>query len=70
MTRDEVLKKLQEARKAIEQYKKEGLNKTYSTVDIQKVREIEQESTHLITEVKAIGASGKVCPHCGGSGRV
>ena len=70
MTRDEVLKKIQEARKAIDQYKKEGLNEAYSVVDRQKVQEIEQELTRLIIEAKTIGAAGQVCPRCGGSGRV
>ncbi len=70
MTRDEVLRKIQEARRAIEEYKREGLNEAYSSSERQKVQDIQQESIRLITEAKTIGAAGAVCPRCGGSGRV
>ena len=70
MTRDEVLKKIQEARKAIEQYKREKLEETQSAEERQKVRDIQQESSRLITEAKTLGPAGNVCPRCGGSGRV
>ncbi len=70
MTRDEVLKKIQEARKAIEEYNKQGLSKAYTPPEQQKVKDIQQESIWLITEAKTIGAAGQVCPRCGGSGRI
>ena len=70
MTRDEVLTKIQEARKAIEDYKKQGLNSTTYESERQKVLNIQQESMRLITEARTIGAAGSACPRCGGSGRV
>jgi transcription initiation factor IIE alpha subunit len=70
MTRDEVLRKIQEARRAIREYKEENLQEAYSTSERDKVRAIQDESERLIMEAKTIGAAGQVCPRCGGSGRV
>lgn len=70
MTREEVLRKLQEARRAIEEYKREGLSEAYTPSERQKVQDIKTESTRLIVEAKTIGPAGEVCPRCGGSGRV
>ena len=70
MTRDEVLRKIQEARKAIEEYKREGLSEAYTPSERQKVQDIKIESTRLIVEAKTLGAAGEVCPRCGGSGRI
>lgn len=70
MTREEVLLKIEAARKAIEDYKREGLNQVRLTSDAQKVREIETASVRLIAEARTIGAAGQVCPGCRGSGRV
>ncbi len=69
MTRDEVLRKIQEARRAIEEYKREGLGEAYTPSERQKVQDIKTASTRLIVEAKTIGAAGNVCPLCGGSGR-
>jgi hypothetical protein len=70
MTRDEVLRKIQEARRAIEEYKREGLSEAYTPSERKKVQDIKIASTRLIVEAKTIGAAGEVCPRCGGSGRV
>jgi hypothetical protein len=70
MTRDEVLKKIQEARKAIEVYKREGLSEGQYLSERQKIQEIKEETFQLITEAKTIGAAGSVCPQCNGSGRI
>lgn len=70
MTRAEVLRKIEDARSAIQEYKKQGLDKSaYSTeqYDIQKIKE---SSVKLILEAKTLGAAGQVCPACNGSGRV
>ena len=70
MTRDEVLRKIQEARRAIKEYKREGLSEAYTPSERQKVQDIKTASTRLIVEAKTLGAGGDVCPRCGGSGRV
>lgn len=70
MTREEVLLRIEAARKAIEDYKREGLNQVRLTSDAQKIRDIENASARLIIEAKTIGAAGQACPRCGGSGRV
>ena len=70
MTRDEVLRKIQDARKAIVEYKRERLHEAYTPSERQKVQNIQQESTQLILEAKTIGAAGQACPRCGGSGRI
>lgn len=70
MTREEVLLRIEAARKAIEEYKREGLNQARLTSDIQKVRDIETASAKLIMEARTIGAAGQACPRCGGSGRI
>ncbi|MBP6366278.1 MAG: hypothetical protein KBA82_01970 [Nitrosomonas sp.] len=71
MTRDEVLLKIEAARKAIEDYKREGLNQVRypSSNDAQKVKDIETASVRLIAEARTIGAAGQPCPRCNGSGR-
>ena len=70
MTRDEVLQSIEAARKGIEAYKREELNRPVFATDSTKIREIEDASTRLIVEAKTIGAAGQVCPKCDGSGRV
>ncbi|MBI4680196.1 MAG: hypothetical protein HY753_03015 [Nitrospirae bacterium] len=70
MTRDEVLKKIEEARAAIKEYKKAGLDKSIYGSDQVKIKQIQNASKELIVEAKTIGAAGDVCPRCGGSGRV
>ena len=70
MTRDEVLRKIREARRAIREYKEENLQEAYSGSERDKVHAIQDELERLIIEAKTIGAAGQVCPRCGGSGRV
>ena len=70
MTRDEVLKKIEEAQRAIESYKSEGLDSAYSTTELEKIRKIRLSTESLIVEARTIGAAGRQCPSCGGSGRV
>ena len=70
MTLEEVLLKIEAARKAIEDYKRKGLNQVRLTSDVHKVKDIETASVRLIAEVRTIGAAGQACQHCGGSGRV
>lgn len=69
MTRDEVLRKIEEARSAIRDYKSERLDQAYSSTDVEKVQKIRDASVKLITEARTIGAAGTQCPNCGGSGR-
>lgn len=70
MTRDEVLRKIEEAHRAIESYKSEGLDSAYSEAEREKVRRIHVSTESLIVEARTIGAAGRQCPSCGGSGRV
>lgn len=70
MTRDEVLKKIEDAQAAIKAYKSEGLGASYLFGEKEKIRRIEESSKQLIIEARTIGAAGEQCPKCGGSGRV
>ncbi len=70
MTREEVLRKIKDARSAIEQYRREGLGQSSLTIERQKIAEIQQESIRLLAEAKTLGAAGQTCPTCGGSGRI
>lgn len=70
MTRAEVLRKIEDARSAIQEYKKQGLDKSYYSQDQNDIQKIVESSRKLILEAKTIGAAGQVCPACGGSGRV
>lgn len=70
MTRNEVLKKLEDARDAIKKYKAEGLDKPILQAERDEVQHIKRSSEMLISEARTIGAAGNPCPACGGSGRV
>lgn len=67
MTLDEVLKKIIEARMAIQEFRVENMERT-SVASGKKVDAILRETEQVI--VRFIGAAGKACPQCGGSGRV
>lgn len=70
MTREEVLLRIEAATKAIQDYKREGLNQVRQpSNDAEKVRDIEIASVRLVAEAKTIGAAGQSCACCGGSGR-
>jgi hypothetical protein len=69
MNRDEVLKKIEEARVAIQQFKTEGLERTALASEQSKVEMIKRSSEMLISEARSIGAAGQPCPRCGGTGR-
>lgn len=70
MTRDEVLRKIEEARSAIQNFKDQDLEKAFSAAELEKVHKIRNSSARLIVEARTIGAAGLQCPSCGGSGRV
>ncbi len=70
MTRAEVLRKIEEAKVAIQAYKREGLDKSSFSFEQKDIQKIKESSTLLILEAKTIGAAGQACPTCGGSGRV
>lgn len=67
MNKDDVLKKIEDARSAIRQFKAEGQDKGLSQPQKD---EVLRASEMLISEARTIGAAGKPCPNCGGSGRV
>ena len=69
MNRDEVLKKIEEARTAIQQYKAQRLEHTAMASEQTKVQMIKRSSEMLISEARSIGAAGQPCPRCGGTGR-
>ena len=70
MTRAEVLRKIEEAKFAIQEYKREGLDKSPYLVEQNNIKKIEESSRQLILAAKTIGAAGQACPTCSGSGRV
>lgn len=70
MTRNEVLDKIMEARKAIQEYKAGNMGRTFVASEKEQVNAILRESRQLIVEARTIGAAGQTCPRCGGSGRV
>ena len=69
MTRDEVLTKIKDARRAIEEFKRDRMDLATSTADMEKVQQIRKASIEFISEANTIGAAGNACPRCGGSGR-
>ncbi len=69
MTRTEVLRKINEAKLAIQEYKKQGLDKSVATHEQRNIQEIMESSIQLIIEARLIAASGRTCSKCGGSGR-
>jgi hypothetical protein len=70
MTRAEVLRKIEDARIAIQEYKKQGLDKSYYSHEQNDIQKIKESSIKLIVEARTIGAAGQECPTCRGSGRV
>ncbi len=70
MTRAEVLRKIDDAKSAIQEYKKQGLDKSFYSHEQNDIQKIKESSIQLILEAKTLGAAGQVCPTCGGSGRV
>ena len=70
MTRTEVQKRIDDARDAIRQYKAEGLQRAVTLSESEEVQNIVKASEMLISEARTIGAAGRPCPACGGSGRI
>jgi len=70
MTRNEVLRRIEDARAAIRQYSADGMEKAASLTERAEVEMIKQSSVLLIAEARTIGASGQQCPTCHGSGRI
>lgn len=69
MTRSEVLRKITEATEAIQEYKEGNVERTFGESLESMDSEIETASMELIVEARTIGAAGRACPRCGGSGR-
>lgn len=70
MTRLEVIKKLEDALSAIQEYKKEGLNRATYDYEREQIQKVKSASHRLLIEAKTIGAAGETCPTCNGSGRL
>lgn len=70
MTRSEVIRKLEEAIKAIQDYKREGLDRPKYVSEETEIRKVQDTSRQLLMEAKTIGAAGRTCPTCNGSGRI
>ncbi len=70
MNRDDLLKKINETREAIKQFKAEGLGSTSLASEQAKIQLIKESSELFIMEARSIGAAGRTCPTCSGSGRV
>jgi DNA repair exonuclease SbcCD ATPase subunit len=70
MTRTEVIRKLEEALNAIQEYKREGLDRATYNFERDEIQKVQETSRKLLIEAKTIGAAGQTCPVCNGSGRV
>ncbi|HVN71226.1 MAG TPA: hypothetical protein VMU10_04310 [Desulfomonilia bacterium] len=70
MAGDEFFIRLQKARKAVEDYKREMPDEDHSPSERLKAQHIQMESHQHMIETKTIGAPCTVCPYCGGSGKL
>lgn len=70
MTRAEVIRKLEEAMTAIQEYKREGLDRATYNFEREEIQKVQDSSRKLLVEAKTIGAAGQTCPTCNGSGRL
>jgi predicted Zn-ribbon and HTH transcriptional regulator len=70
MTRQEILKKLQEAEAALDAFKQQNLTSTKSWQETDENNKIIATSTRVATKSYMLGPAGTQCPKCGGSGRV
>jgi hypothetical protein len=70
MTRQEILKKLQDAEAALDAFRQQNLSSTKSLQEERENRQIVDASTQVARKSYMIGPSGTPCPTCGGSGRV
>ena len=66
MTKEEVLRKINEALEALQSYRSEYQGQQQTDT----YEKIKDQSKKLLKEAFELGASGKPCPTCGGSGRV
>jgi len=64
MTEQEVVQKVKEAIDALDNYNKDIIGNKILLTDI-----VKRELPTLLEKCYAIGASGKICPACNGSGR-
>ncbi len=66
MTEYELLQKIREAKKALEDYKKE-----HETLDSKSIwyDDIQKELPDLLTKSHVLGSAGRPCSRCGGTGR-
>jgi len=69
MTRNDILRKIIEATEAIEDYKEGNIERAFGESIDRADDEIETASLKFIVEARTIGAAGRSCPRCGGSGR-
>lgn len=70
MNRDEVLKKIEDARVAVKEYRSAGMEKAANLTEQTKIDLIKKSSMLLLAEARFIGAAGQSCPTCNGSGRI
>ena len=66
MTEYELLQKIKEAKKAIDEYQKE-----HTTLDTKSIwyDDLQKEIPDLLTKCHVLGAAGRTCSKCGGTGR-
>lgn len=73
MTREEVLRAIQNAEAAVRQYRQQNLTKTLNLTEQQEKQRIEKASKDLVGQLREsylMGPGGSPCPRCGGSGTV
>jgi hypothetical protein len=69
MTRSETLRKIREATEAIQEYRQGNIERAFGESIERLDSDIKTASMELIVEARTIGAAGRACPRCGGSGR-
>jgi hypothetical protein len=69
MTRAELLRLIESTNRAIREYKDQGLDRSPNEQAATENAKIQRASTTLIKESWSLGAAGRVCSRCGGSGR-
>lgn len=70
MDRSEVLKAINRAIEALEEYERQEMSKAVGTLEKLENEHIERAVGTLLKEIRMIGPAGEVCPRCGGTGRV
>ena len=70
VTRAELLQKMDEVKFALQEYKRQGLDKSVVADELTDIQKIKQSALELVVEIRLINASSRMCPKCYGTGKV